>query len=406
MTLTIIAGTHTFVDLTGRFRQAWARSQQKRIFYEIDGVRFAKRRFDRVEIQKDGTVIYFPSRIFPIDRYGITWSVSQPTGSGKTILAVYHLRKTWRNGGNIQANFSFAGMEHNKGKPKEEWKPSITSIEDLKSLRKCHAVVDDIKGTIEHWQAKEADVITLVANTGRKEGVDLDFTTQRVINYMPPNIRAVATGYEIPYITIRDLRRESPDGKGFPVEMEVFSLIPADSGDVFVGFGCLNKDIPDGKIICPTLELLESYKTMELATGLKADGNDSGGSLAPGWELECEAESYLKSVFPGVEIKHPKKKIFDLYLPTHAFDVIGTNEDGNGYTQHKTWSKLIGAARRTNKIPYLMFKWGDGWGFIRIKYDLPEGQLLNFSDSSIYNRIKSINSLKIDGNAPQLVKEP
>jgi hypothetical protein len=271
MTLTIIAGTHSFIDLTGRFRQAYLRSMQNRIKYTINGVTFWKKRFDRVDITKEGKVIHEPSRLFPMDRNGLWWSVSQPTGSGKTILAVYDMQRTHTRGGRVEGNLSYQHFPHNEGKSPEEWLPSVRTIEDLQKLRGCHCVIDDIKGTISSWQAKEADIITLTSNTGRKESVDLTFTTQRVINYMPPNIRAVATGYEIPYITVRDGRISTPDNKGFPVEMEVFSLIPGDSGDIFVGFGVLNKDIPNGRVITPTFELLNSYRTMELATGLKVN---------------------------------------------------------------------------------------------------------------------------------------
>lgn len=371
MTLTIITGTHTFIDLTGKFRQAFAKSMQKKIHYSINGVSFVKRRFDRVEIQKDGSVIFYPSRIFPMDRYGMTWSVSQPTGSGKTILAVHHIFRTYRHGGNIAANFSYKYFAHNFNKPKEQWQPSILSIQDLTDIKKCHVVIDDIKGTIERWQAKEADVITLVANTGRKESVDLDFTTQRVINYMPPNIRAVATGYEIPYITIRDLRKPSPDGKGFPVEMEVFSLIPADSGDVFVGFGCLNKDIPDGKIICPTYELLDSYKTMELATGLKVDSKEGARPNQPGYELEVKALEYLKSKVPGMTWEHLNgKHVFDIVSDAWAIDVCDMDADGNLITEHKNMMRHISTASKKGQIPYLMFPYKHSFGMLRINKDV------------------------------------
>lgn len=396
MTLTIISGTHTFIDLTGRFRDAWTRAQKKRIIYDIDGVRFAKHRFDRVEITIEGKVIFYPTRIFPMDRYGISWSVSQPTGSGKTVLAVYHLLKTFRNGGNIQANFSFKHFKHNAGKPKDQWMPSILSIDDFQEVKKCHVVIDDIKGTIERWQAKEADIITLVANTGRKEGVDLDFTTQRVINYMPPNIRAVATGYEIPYITIRDLRKPSPDGKGFPIEMEVFSLIPADSGDVFVGFGCLNKDIPDGKIICPTYELLDSYKTMELATGLKVGKEEGARPNQPGYELEVKALKYLKDNVPGMNWEHLNgKHVFDIISDIHAIDIVGTDPDGYLYLDHKDLSKHIKTANRKGQKPYLMFEYAKEWRLVVINHnlsDIVEGKKINPAHLA-HNRMRSVENI-------------
>lgn len=395
MTLTIITGTHTFVDLTGKFRNAFARSMQVKLQYEIDGLRFSKRRFDRVEIQKDGRVIYLPSRIFPMDRNGFTWSVSQPTGSGKTILAVYNLRETYRKGGNIQANFSYAHMPHNEGKPRDEWKPSITCIDDLVDAKKCHLVVDDIKGTIERWQAKEADIISMVANLGRKDSVDLDFTTQRVINYVPPNIRAVATGYLIPYITIRDMRIETPDNKGYPREMEVIALIPADMGDVFVGFGILHGDVPDGKIITPSPELLSSYKTMEIAVGLK-QGQDSPRTDQPGYNLEVEALQYLQCVAPGMKWQHLNgKHEYDIISDSHAIDVAGVEESGRIILDHKNLLKHIRIAKMKCQIPYLMYKSGGDWQFVKITHhvnNLVEGKKIKselFSNSIL----KKANSI-------------
>lgn len=396
MTLTIIAGTHTFIDLTGRFRKAFARSMQQRLHYRIDGLHFTKFRFERVEITKKGEVIRLPTRIFPMDRYGLQWSVSQPTGSGKTILAVYHLKKTWKNGGNIQANFSYEHFKHNEGLPRDKWKPSISSIDDLQSLKSCHAVVDDIKGTIERWQAKEADIITMVANVGRKESVDLDFTTQRVINYVPPNIRSVATGYEIPYITIRDQRVSSPDRKGFPREMEVFSLIPADMGDVFVGFGILNGDIPDGKTIMPTQSLLDSYKTMELATGLKVGKEDGARPNQPGYALEAKAFEYLKEQVPGMKWEHLNgKHEYDIISETHAIDVVGTDPSGMLILEHKDLLKHIRIAKRKCQKPYLMYEAGGEWRFMAINYNLNnfvEGKRIN-TDKISGSRIRTINSI-------------
>lgn len=399
MTLTIIAGTHTFIDLTGKFRHAWLRSQQKRIIYDIDGVIFSKHRFSRVEIQKDGKVVFFPTRIFPTDRYGMTWSVSQPTGSGKTILAVYHLLKTFRNGGNIDGNFSYKYFKHNIGQSPEKWQPSIQSIEDLQKANHTHLVIDDVKGTIDRWQAKEADIITLVANTGRKESVDLDFTTQRVIDYVPKNIRSVATGYEIPYITIRDLRKDSPDGKGFPIEMEVFGLIPSDTGDVFVGFGTLNKDIPDGKTIRPTYELLNSYKTMELATGLKVGAENGARPNQPGFRLEVKALEYLKEKIPSMKWEHLNgKHVFDIVSDTWAIDVTDMDEDGNLRTEHKNLMRHISTASKKGMIPYLMFPYqGNNWGFLKINKDM-DYRLKGQKIDTFRLRIRTLEDVLDSGN--------
>lgn len=373
MVLTIITGTHSFIDLTGKFRRAFIASMSNRIKYTINGLTFSKRRFDRVEITKEGKVIHEPSRLFPMDRNGLWWSVSQPTGSGKTILGVHDLHRTYLHGGNIAANLSYQYFDHNKDKIPEKWTPSIRTIEDLQKIRSCHVLIDDIKGTIANWQAKEADIITLTSNTGRKESVDLTFTTQRVINYIPPNIRAVATGYEIPYITVRDCRIPTPDNKGFPVEMEVFSLIPGDNGDIFVGFGVLNKDIPDGRIITPSAELLNSYRTMELAAGLKIGGEDGARVNQPGYELEAKAFDYLKAKCPAMKWEHLNGKyVFDIISETHAIDVTGTDPDGRLILEHKDLLGHVRTAKRKGQQPYLMFCYANEWRFVPITYNLNE----------------------------------
>jgi hypothetical protein len=396
MTLTIITGTHSFIDLTGKFRDAFIKSMSNRIKYTINGLTFTKRRFDRVEITKEGKVIHEPSRLFPMDRNGLWWSVSQPTGSGKTILAVFDMQRTHQRGGRVEGNLSYQYFPHNKDLPAEKWTPSVRTIEDLQKLRGCHCVIDDIKGTIANWQAKEADIITLTSNTGRKESVDLTFTTQRVINYMPPNIRAVATGYEIPYITVRDCRIPTPDNKGFPVEMEVFSLIPGDNGDIFVGFGVLNKDIPDGRIITPSAELLNSYRTMELATGLKIGGEDGARVNQPGYELEAKALEFLKEHCPGMKWQHLNgKHVFDIISDTHAIDITGTDPDGRLILEHKDLLSHIRTAKRKCQKPYLMYESAGSWRFIPINSNLNEfveGKRLS-PDKFNTNRLRTIDSI-------------
>jgi hypothetical protein len=130
--------------------------------------------------------------------------------------------------------------------------------------------VDDIKKIISKWNCAEADLISALVNASRKDDVDVNFTTQRVINFVPKDIREVATNYEIPYCTIRDRRRPSPDGMGYPVEIEVFNV---SANDVFIGFGCWNGMYPDGKIIHPTEKMLNAYSSLEKVTNLKGDGD-------------------------------------------------------------------------------------------------------------------------------------
>jgi hypothetical protein len=382
MTLTIIAGTHTFVDLTGKFRTAWLRSLQTRIIHTYDGVSFAKHRFDRVEILKDGTVIKHPRLINPIDVKGYKWTVNQPTGSCKTVLAVYNLARVWARGGNIAANLSFEYMPHNIGKPKEQWTPNLTCIDDFMKLKKVHATLDDIKGTADNWHSEESELIGQASNIARKEGVNLDITTQGVTNFVAPNIRRVTTGYEIPYCTIRDQRLPSPDGRGYPRLIEVISLIPGDMqiGDIFVGFGAMNNDIPDGRQITPSPELLNSYKSMEIATGLKAEGKTSN---RPGLEGEEKLMAYLKLHYPDVPFKLKNGKgIFDIESPHALLDHVGIEEQGQGYrlnTRHKNIAKHREYSQ-LHKIPgYIVYAWNNDYRFLSVNssYTLSVNPMIN-----------------------------
>lgn len=277
--LTIVAGSHEFSDRFGRFEAAYRRNQ---IFeYEIDGITFKKRRFDRVIINEDGELIVLPEIISPPITNKV-FSVVQTMGSGKTILGMEHLARVHKIGGNTAANMSVEWFKENIGKQKEEWIPTLNSMADLETAKNVTVLFDDIKKTISKWQAKEADMVSSIVNASRKESVNVIFTTQRVINFVPPNIREVANNYEIPYITIRDMRRDSPDKMGMPLEMEVFNI---SANGVFENFGLFTGMFVDGKTICPTERLLNSYSTLEIATDLSGKG---GVTIKNGKEVPVE----------------------------------------------------------------------------------------------------------------------
>ena len=277
--LTIITGSHEFSDRFGRFTRAYARNPM--YDYEVDGLQFKKRRFDRVIINEDGELIFLPEIISPPIGNKV-FSVIQTMGSGKTILGMEHLARVHKIGGNTGANMSVEWFKHNLDKQKEDWTPSLNSMNDLEIAKNITLLFDDIKKTISKWQAKEADMVSSIVNASRKESVNIVFTTQRVINFVPPNIREVANNYEIPYITIRDMRRESPDKMGMPLEMEVFNI---SANGVFENFGMFTGMFVDGKSICPTERLLNSYSTLEIATDLSGK---SGVTIKNGKEVPVE----------------------------------------------------------------------------------------------------------------------
>lgn len=260
--ITIISGSHEFRDDFHYFENAYR--LQQRYLYDIDGVKFAKNKFDRVIITKENDVVFLPPVIATLG-YG-NYSCTQTMGSGKTILGMEHLARIYRNGGNTDANLSVAWFKKNQGKKVKEWIPSINSLEDFENANRTTVLFDDIKHTISRWNAQESEFISAIVNQSRKELLNIIITTQRVINFVPPNIREVCTNYEIPYVTIRDQRQSSPDGMGMPIEMEVLNI---SSNGVFIGFGLFNGLVCDGTTIMPTKKLLESYSTLEVAVDLK-----------------------------------------------------------------------------------------------------------------------------------------
>lgn len=333
----------------------------------------------------------YNSGIISFDHTGHKINVVQETGAGKTVLLAIFAFRAHKRGRNIGGNLRFAWTKNNIGKSQEEWRPALTCIGDIEKASNIDLEIDDVYGTITAWNCDEADFIRTAALLARKSFVNINFTAQFTTNQIPPDLRRITGEYHIPFIRCLDATRKSPDGHYFPLE-----IIDLKFNGFFQYKGYKVYDLQSNT----GLEILNGYDTLEVSTSLKYEEEKQCNK--PGWDLECEAEEYLKSLLPTTEIKHTQNKVFDLYTPTHAFDVIGTDEDGNGYSQSKTWSRHIGAARRTNRIPYLMFKWGEGWGVIRIKPDLPEGQRLNFGDSSIYNRIRTVEGVL----TPQPVKHP
>jgi len=318
-------------------------------------------------------------------------NVVQETGAGKTILLSIFAYRAHMRGRKIAGNIGFEWTLNNLGKDKTEWTPALKSIDDIEKANNVDLEIDDVYGTITAWNCDEASFIRTAALIARKSFVNINFTAQFTTNQIPPDLRRITGEYHIPFI--RAVRRDvkAPDGHDTPLEIVDLRF---NGFFQYKGYNVYNLQSETGK------KIMNGFDTLEVSTALKSGAECE--SQAPGWELECEAEEYLKTLLPTTEIKHAKHKIFDLYTPTHAFDVISTDEDGNGYCEHKTWSKHIGGARRSNRIPYLMFKWGEGWGTIRIKPDLPEGKRLNFGDSSIYNRIRTLEGIL----TPISVKSP
>ncbi len=370
MTLKIIVGTlFDITDPTGQLLDLYRRGVFLR--YVWDGEQWTS---------------YNPG-IISFTSNGEKVNVVQETGAGKTILLSVFAYRSHMRGRKIAGNIGFEWTLNNLGKDKKEWTPALKSIEDIEKANNVDLEIDDVYGTITAWNCDEASFIRTAALIARKSFVNINFTAQFTTNQIPPDLRRITGEYHIPFI--RAVRRDekAPDGHDTPLEIIDLRF---NGFFQYKGYNVYNLQSETGK------KIMNGFDTLEVSTALKT--GDSCENNLPGWPLECEALEHLKPFFPfdkdgNTVIKHPVHKTFDLYTPTHLFDVMGLDEDGNGISDHKTWTKLIGAARRTNKIPYLMFKWGDGWGLIRIKPDLPEGKRFNFSDSSIFRRIRTLESI-------------
>jgi hypothetical protein len=359
--ITIITGSHEFRDDFNYFLKAYRKQQLYK--YTIDGVSFKKNRFDRVIITKDNEVIYLPPVIATLG-YN-KFSCTQTMGSGKTVLGMEHLARIHHNGGNTDANLSVAWFKHNQGKLLKQWLPSVNSLEDFERANKTTVLFDDIKHTISRWNAEESEFISAIVNQSRKEMLNIIITTQRVINFVPPNIREVCTNYEIPYVTIRDQRVESPDNMGMPLEMEVLNI---SANGVFIGFGLFNGLVCDGTTILPTKRLLESYSTLEVAVDLKT--GDTKPQDAIGEDIIKEPyKGYLneKVVYDKLtgyvgELKHLSAENSNTHLADielnngkrYLIDVVGVGGKGKKKmlnTGHKNIPEWVEKIKKLKAVP-------------------------------------------------------
>ncbi len=385
--VTIISGTFGFYDPQMRFASEWIKPKLYR--YNVGGVQFRKKRFEQVVIMEDGNVITLPSVIAPVGTN--EWIVTQTMGSGKTILGIEHLARIHRGGGRTAANISVKWFGDNIGKPKQEWTPNILSLEDLERARGVTVLLDDIKKTVASWQTKEAKLISAIVNTSRKESVNLIITSQRVVNFVPKDIREVVTNYEIPYITIRDMRRKTPDGMGFPVEMEVLNI---SANGVFLGFGVHNGFVPDGKTLMPTPRLLDAYSTLEIAVDLKK-GKSKGGVFANPAEKEPYSGYYneralyeelmqYEGVVQHIAAENPQQHETDIIFANsrvYHIDVVSLirrpkkpgqkREYLHLQTAKKDLNEVYYRCREKGVIPLLAFYYGKGWKLIKVERLLP-----------------------------------
>ena len=283
--------------------------------------------------------------------------ISQYLGSGKTLLAMDILSKKVFYGGKVTANLGL--VWDNEGKEKDEWISGITSFEDLDNMNNCTFLLDDIRGTIIRWNAKEAEIIGRMVNAGRKTNLDGIITAQRE-KMIPPEIRDIATDWIVPIIRVRDFTRETPDHTGYPIEMIALHF---DGSKIlkYISNPIINLD-----------RLFATYSTMQKAISIK-DISGEARPDQPGFKLEAEALEFLKQEAQSENWQHLNgKHVFDVIGDHYAIDVVGQDPDGHLYCENKDLTRHIRTAKAKGLKPFLMFKYGASWAFILINYTLSD----------------------------------
>jgi len=279
----------------------------------------------------------------------------QQKGSGKTLKAMDILSQKAFFGGNVAANLGL--VWHNQDKAdKKDWDACINTVDDFMNLKHCTCLLDDVALWIKKWNTSQASILGEISAAGRKSGLDMICTSQRE-NQIPPEIRDQATEWIIPIIRVRDEREgniNKEDGTGRPVELITLHF---DGAKIFKFMS---------QPIIGLESLMNCYSTTEKSIDLNQVNNGVRANQ-PGYDVEYKALEYLKGHFVPETIEHLNgKNVFDLVTPTHAFDVCSMDADGNLISDHKNLLKHLNTAKKTGKIPYLMFPYHDKWGFMKI----------------------------------------
>lgn len=322
---------------------------------------------------------YSPSHVVSSDKN--KFNVIQTTGSGKTILLALYLYRAHINQITTGSNFSMRWTDNNKGKEKTLWQPIINSIDDFEQAKHMHLGIDDIRGTMTGWNTKEAKLISALSLLSRKMGNWVDLTTQRLENFVPPDMRYITDEYIVPYIRSVDETRRAPDGRGTPLEIIAMRFSP---GYELLDYKLYNLNNKVGR------DLLSSYDTLQVAVGLKKGEEGAPRTNQPGYKLEVEVFDKCKELRPDIEWKHLNgKHVFDIIGGKFALDACSVDPDGNPITEHKTFGGHLATAGRKKQIPYLVFPYAGELRAIRIKYDLP-----NHIDLNLINMGKRLQTLQ------------
>ncbi len=318
----------------------------------------------------------------PIKFYNLdVMRIVQQKGSGKTLKAMDILAQKAYFGGNVAANLGL--VWHNQNKPdKDDWDAVINTVEDFKNLSHCTALIDDVAFWIKKWNTKQAEILAEISAAGRKKPLDMIFTSQRETQ-IPPEIRDQATEWIIPIIRVRDEREGSinpEDGTGKPIEMVTLHF---DGAKIFKFMS---------EPIIGLEPLMNCYSTVQKAINL-AEGGEGARPNQPGYQLEVQAFEYLKKNIPGNWEHLNGKSVFDMMNETYLIDVTSMDADGNIRTEHKNMLRHIRTAKKTGRVPYLMFPYKGEWGFIKISGDINDRTTGNRIDTYRV-KVKTLTDLK------------
>ena len=139
-------------------------------------------------------------------------------------------------------------------------------MEDLGRQINTHILIDDLRSTIIGWKSKAALMVSEVANAGGKKNNQIDITTQRIPNFVPPDLMMLCDEILVPWIIKADLTRASPRGPNKGVPLEIIPL-KFTAGYEFLGVDHTFKyDNQTGNTI------LSGFNTLQIANGLKERG--------------------------------------------------------------------------------------------------------------------------------------
>ena len=142
------------------------------------------------------------SSIMPVEPINF-FNIVQTTGSGKTLLAMIHLFYAHQNRRQIAANMNIH-FGDTKGK-------FINNYDDFLELSHSEILLDDIRHIITSWNSKDAKISSEFANSSRKKENGINITTQRLDNFVPPDIRMITDEIHVPFIMWFDGEIRSPD---------------------------------------------------------------------------------------------------------------------------------------------------------------------------------------------------